>query len=160
MYQNTFITKITEWITKWSCWILDTFRLALGGLLAIRVYVHRLRRPTTVVDATPGSLATPDASVLRLSCNFLIRSADVVLGLSDSLDSALFARGLSRCFWRILLLYLGFIARFVVLFLSIFIFCCLQLLNYKLLFICAQATLLSSASSTRTYNNHTPVSFR
>jgi hypothetical protein len=37
----------------------------------------------------------------------------VVLGLVDSSDSALFARALSRCFWRILLLYLGFSAQFV-----------------------------------------------
>jgi hypothetical protein len=60
MYQNTFITKITEWmnykswimlVTKWSCWILGTFRLALGGLLAIRVYIHRLRRPASRRDS-------------------------------------------------------------------------------------------------------------
>jgi hypothetical protein len=67
-----------------------------------------------LVDATPGALATPDVSALRRLCNFLIRSADVVLGLLDSLDSALFARTPSLCFWRILLLYLGFIARFMV----------------------------------------------
>jgi hypothetical protein len=67
-----------------------------------------------LVDATPGSLATPDVSELRRSRNFLIHSAIEVLGSFDSLDSALFARALSRCFWRILLLYLGFIARFVV----------------------------------------------
>jgi hypothetical protein len=66
-----------------------------------------------LVDATPGSLATPDVTALRGSRNFLIRSADVVWGLFDSLDSALFARALSRCFWRILLLYLGFVDRFV-----------------------------------------------
>jgi hypothetical protein len=69
---------------------------------------------TPLVDATPGSLATPDISALRRSRNFLIHSTDVVLGLFDFLDSALFTRALSRCFWRILLLYLGFIARFVV----------------------------------------------
>jgi hypothetical protein len=51
-----------------------------------------------LVDATPGSLATPDISTLRRSRNFLIHFADVVLGLFDSLDSALFARALSRCF--------------------------------------------------------------
>jgi hypothetical protein len=61
-------------------------------------------------DATPGSLATPDVSVLWRSCNFLIRSADVVLGLFDSLYSILFAWALSCCFWHILLLYLGFTA--------------------------------------------------
>jgi hypothetical protein len=67
-----------------------------------------------LIDATPGSLATPDvSSALWRSRNFLISSADVVLGLCDSLDSDLFARALSRCFWCILLLYLGFIARFV-----------------------------------------------
>jgi hypothetical protein len=66
-----------------------------------------------IVDATPGSLATPDVFALRRSRNILIRSADVILGLFDSLDSALIAQPLSRCFWRILLLYLGFIARFV-----------------------------------------------
>jgi hypothetical protein len=66
-----------------------------------------------LVDVTPGSLATSDVSALRPSRNFLIRSADVVLGLFDSLDAALFAQALSRCFWRILLLYLGFIARFM-----------------------------------------------
>jgi hypothetical protein len=47
--------------------------------------------PYNIVDATLGSLATPDVSALRRSHNFLIRSADVVLGLFDSLDSALFA---------------------------------------------------------------------
>jgi hypothetical protein len=67
-----------------------------------------------LVDATPGSLATPDVSALRRSHNFLNPSAHVVLGLFDSLDPALFARALSRCFWLILLLYLGFIARFLV----------------------------------------------
>jgi hypothetical protein len=71
-----------------------------------------------LVDATPGSLATPDVSALRRSRNFLIPSADVVLGLFDSLDSALFARDVSRCFWGIFLLYLGFIARFVVFFVN------------------------------------------
>jgi hypothetical protein len=65
-----------------------------------------------LVDATPGSLAALDVSALRRSRNFLIRSADVVLGLFDS------ARGFSRCFWRILLLYLGFIVRFVFFFVS------------------------------------------
>jgi hypothetical protein len=63
-----------------------------------------------LVDTTPGSLATPDVSALRQSRNFLIRFADVVLGLFDSLESVLFARPLSHCFWRILLLYLGFSA--------------------------------------------------
>jgi hypothetical protein len=67
-----------------------------------------------LVDSTPGSLVTPDVSALQRSRNFLIRSADVVFGLFDSLDSALYARALSRYFWCILLLYLGFIARFVV----------------------------------------------
>jgi hypothetical protein len=67
-----------------------------------------------LVDATPGSLATLDVSALWRSRNFLIRSADVVLGLFDSLDSALFAQALSRYFWHILLLYVGFIARFVI----------------------------------------------
>jgi hypothetical protein len=67
-----------------------------------------------LVGATPGSLATPDVTALRRSRNFLIRSADVFLDLFDSLDSVLFARALFRYFWRILLLYLGFIARFVV----------------------------------------------
>jgi hypothetical protein len=43
-----------------------------------------------LVDATPGLLATPDVSAMRRSRNFLIRSADMVLGLFDSLDSALF----------------------------------------------------------------------
>jgi hypothetical protein len=43
-----------------------------------------------LVDATPGSVAIPDVSALRRSRNFLIRSPDVVLGLFDSLDSALF----------------------------------------------------------------------
>jgi hypothetical protein len=56
LYQNTFITKITNWmnyksltmwVTKWSCWILGTFRLALGGLIALRVYIHLLCRPTS-----------------------------------------------------------------------------------------------------------------
>jgi hypothetical protein len=66
-----------------------------------------------LVDATPGSLATPDVSVLRRSRNFLIRSADVILSLLDSLDYALFARIVFRCFWCILLLYFCLIARFV-----------------------------------------------
>jgi hypothetical protein len=43
-----------------------------------------------LVDATPGSLATPDFFALRHSNNFLIRSGDVVLGLFDSFDYALF----------------------------------------------------------------------
>jgi hypothetical protein len=56
MYRNTFITKLTDWInykrrimwvTKWSCSLLGTSRLALGGLLAIRVYIHRLRHPAS-----------------------------------------------------------------------------------------------------------------
>jgi hypothetical protein len=47
-----------------------------------------------LVDATPGSLATPHVSALRRSRNFLIRSPNVVLGLFDFLDSALFARAL------------------------------------------------------------------
>jgi hypothetical protein len=120
-YQNTFIAKITEWmnykswiiwVTKWSCQILGTFRFALRGLLAIRVYIHRCT--AKVVDATPGSLAAPDVSAMRRSHNFLIRSADVVLGLFNSLDSALFARDLYDCFRLISLLYLGFIVRFVV----------------------------------------------
>jgi hypothetical protein len=48
-----------------------------------------------LVDATHGLLATPDVSALRLFRNFLNHSVDVVLGLFDSLDSALFARALS-----------------------------------------------------------------
>jgi hypothetical protein len=66
-----------------------------------------------LVDATPGSLATPDVSYFRRTRKILIRSADVVLGLFDCLDSALFALTLSRYFWCILLLYLGLIGRVV-----------------------------------------------
>jgi hypothetical protein len=84
-----------------------------------------------LVDATPGSLATPDVSALRRSRNFLIHSANVVLGLFDSLDSALFARALSRCFWRILLFYFGFIARFVFFFVFL-IFNLLLLITFEL----------------------------
>jgi hypothetical protein len=60
--------------------------LALGELLAIRVYRLSIACAALLVDATPGSLATPDVSDLRRSRNFLIPSADVVLGLFDSLD--------------------------------------------------------------------------
>jgi hypothetical protein len=84
------------------------FRLVLGGLLAIRVYIHRLRRPTSRRD----SRLARHTRCLRFAA--LIRSTGVILGLLDSLDSALFARALSRCFWRSLLLYLGFIAQFVI----------------------------------------------
>jgi hypothetical protein len=96
MHQNTFITKITEWInykiwimqvTKWSCWILASFRLALGGLPTICVYSHRLC--PLLVDATPCSLVTPDVSTLQRSHKFLIRPADVVLGSFDSLDCSI-----------------------------------------------------------------------
>jgi hypothetical protein len=79
---------------------------------------------TLLVDVTPGCLATPNVSTLQCSHNFLICSTDVVLGLFDSLDSALFTQALSRCFWRILLLYLGVFARFMV-FCRFLIFCCL-----------------------------------
>jgi hypothetical protein len=89
-----------------------------------------------LVDATPGSLATPGVSALRCSRNFLIHSADVVLDLFGSLDSAPFARALSRCFWRILLLYLGFIARFVF-FLLLFKFVAYNFLITNICYLCS-----------------------
>jgi hypothetical protein len=126
MYQNTFITKITMNklqklnYVSYKVILLNTGYFPFGSGWTARYPCL----PALLVDATPGSLATSDVSVLRRSHNFLIRSADVVLDLFDSLDSALFARALSRYFWRILLLYLGFIARFVV-FCKFLIFCCL-----------------------------------
>jgi hypothetical protein len=66
--------------------------------------------PALLVDATPGSLATPDVSALRSSRNFLVRSADVVLRFFDSLDSVLSVRALPvacgascSCIWASLL---------------------------------------------------------
>jgi hypothetical protein len=118
MYQNTFILRITEWmnykswiiwVTKWSYWILGTFRLALGGLLTIHACAALL------VDATPGSLATPDVSTLRRSRNFLIRSADVVDFLLCSIRSSPFPLLLAH-----LALVFGFHCSICDFFLSIF----------------------------------------
>jgi hypothetical protein len=74
-----------------------------------------------LVDATPGSLATPEVSALRRSRNFLIPSAHVVLCLFDSLDSALFARALSvasgvsySCIWASLLDLCVFFCQFLI----------------------------------------------
>jgi hypothetical protein len=127
MYQNTFITNIREWmITKVELCelqsdLVEYCVLSVGFWVDCSLSVSiSIACSALLVDATPGSLATPDVSALRRSRNLLIRSADVVLGLFYSLDSSLFARALSRCIWRILLLYLGFIARFVGFFLSIF----------------------------------------
>jgi hypothetical protein len=126
MYQNTFITKITEWmnykswimwVTNWYYWILGALCLSLGGLLVIRVYIHRLRRHTSRRHSRLArhTRCLRFAALPKHSDSFPKRD----LSCFDSLDSALFARTLSRCLWRILLLYLGFIARCVV-FMSIF----------------------------------------
>jgi hypothetical protein len=134
-YINYKDNWMNEWITKVELcelqsdlveyWVLSVW-LWVDCLLSVSISIACT---TLLVEATPGSLATPNVSALQRSCNFLIRSADVVLGLFDSLDSALFAWALSRCFWRILLLYLASIAWFVV-FLSIFNL--LLLITFKL----------------------------
>jgi hypothetical protein len=118
--------------SKWKCLCRYSFHLArlsseiLKSLTStigtICVYIHACA--ALLVDTTHGSLTTPDISALRCSHNFLIYSADVVWGLFDSLDSVLFAQALSHCFWRTLLLYLGFIAWFMV-FCQFSIICCL-----------------------------------
>jgi hypothetical protein len=120
MFQDTFITKITEWMNYKSL-IMWVAKCLVGYcVLSVCLWVDcslsvsiSVACAVLLVDATPGSLATPDVYALRRSRNFLIRSADVFLGLFDSLDFDLFARALSRYFWRISLLYLGFIGRFV-----------------------------------------------
>jgi hypothetical protein len=61
-------------------WVLSVW-LWVDGSLSVSISIACA---ALLVDPTPGSLATPDVSALRSSRNYLIRSADVVLGLFDS----------------------------------------------------------------------------
>lgn len=95
-------------------YLVFSFHLAVGGFLAIRVYIHhRLRRPASKRDSR--SVITLDAT---LGCchSLFILDVDVVLASFDPLTSALLA-----CrFWFILLMQLGVFTQFVDFFLLIF----------------------------------------
>jgi hypothetical protein len=77
--QNEWITKVelcelqSDLVEYWVLYVWLWVDCSLSVSISIAC-------AALLVDATPGSLATPDVSALRRSRNFLIRSADVVLG--------------------------------------------------------------------------------
>lgn len=116
----------------------------IGGQLTVRVYT--IVCTTLLSQGNSDPLPTPDSSVWWRSCNFLIRSTNVVLGFLDFLnllfllEPLLVVSGRSSFCITTWFIHLYFLTTFNILLLITF--------KLQLLFICAQAVLRSTTNST------------